>query len=114
MKMKVTKKEMRENYKILKIANCHTLLSREDPIYYSVRVEGWACDYYIFDDVVICMGYDPIGEKIPDKIADKFNKKARLFLEKTRYTKSYNYQKTILKKWIYKMIEEIGDEKKQA
>ena len=30
---------------------------------YSTRVEGWACDYYEFDDLCISEGYDPAGKR---------------------------------------------------
>ena len=32
----------------------------EEPIAYSERAEGWACDYYNVDDVLISTGYAPV------------------------------------------------------
>ena len=68
MKFKVTKKEMREGYdKIISIGYCkaQNLLRYQDPIAYSVGINGWACDYYDVGGVLISTGYAPIGES-PD------------------------------------------------
>ena len=64
-KIKATKKEMRQNYRILSIGYCDMqhLLNYESPIAYSARAEGWACDYYYVDGVVISTGYDTIASK---------------------------------------------------
>ena len=65
LKIKATKKEMKENYKILGTGYCsmHYLLKFKKPVAYSTRREGWACDYYEVDDVVISTGYDPLKSK---------------------------------------------------
>lgn len=56
MKFKVTKKEMRQSGRdILKIGYCNAqfLLRGFDPVAYSERREGWACDYYDIIGVTI-------------------------------------------------------------
>jgi len=66
MKFKATRKEMKEGfYKIISVGYCdlQNLLSYENPIAYSTRVEGWACDYYDINGVCICEGYSPIAEQ---------------------------------------------------
>ncbi len=66
MKFEVSKKEMRNNYdRIISIGYCNAqwLLKYEEPIAYSTRVEGWACDYYDIDGVLISTGYAPLTAK---------------------------------------------------
>ena len=66
MKFKTTKKEMKENYdQILGIGYCNAqhLLKFENPIAYSTRSEGWACDYYDIDGILISTGYAPMDSR---------------------------------------------------
>ena len=66
MKFKTTKKAMKEiYYRILSVPYCElqSLLNYEEPIAYSTRAEGWACDYYYIDGVLISTGYSTIGSK---------------------------------------------------
>lgn len=64
MKVRVTKKTIKENYNIIIGAGycqAQTLLTFEQPRYYSSNVYGWACDYYHINDmVIISTGYDYI------------------------------------------------------
>jgi hypothetical protein len=79
MKYKASRKDFK-GQKILKIGGnkLGDLLQYQYPIAYSVRVEGWACDYYDIEGVIISMGYDPIGLKVDDDIINSYNNKARL------------------------------------
>jgi hypothetical protein len=66
MKFKATKKQMKDNYNtIISIGYCDAqyLLRYENEIAYSTRSEGWACDYYDVDGVLISTGYAPLAEK---------------------------------------------------
>ena len=66
MKFKVTKKEMNSNYdQILGVGYCNLqhLLNYENEIAYSTRAEGWACDYYEIENVLISTGYAPMNSK---------------------------------------------------
>ena len=66
MKFKTTKKEMNSNFNtIISIGYCNAqyLLKYQQPIAYSTRAEGWACDYYEVDNVLISTGYAPITPK---------------------------------------------------
>ena len=80
MKFKTTRKNMKENYsKIIKVGYCNIsyLLQYETPIAYSTRAEGWACDYYEVDGVLISTGYAPIGSIVPSyDVCHQYNVKA--------------------------------------
>lgn len=43
--------------------NAQSLLNGVEPIAYSARSEGWACDYYDIDGVLISTGYAPLSAK---------------------------------------------------
>jgi hypothetical protein len=66
VKLKATKKEMREGYYyILSVGYCsmQSLLKERQPFAYSTRAEGWACDYYEVDGVLLSEGYAPLSNK---------------------------------------------------
>ena len=66
MKLRATKKEMREGYdKVLRIGYCNAqnLLWGEEPFAYSAGRYGWCCDYYDIGGVLISTGYSPIESK---------------------------------------------------
>jgi hypothetical protein len=81
-KIKTTKKEMKQNYRILGVGYCEiqTLLKYQNPVAYSSGVYGWACDYYYIDDVIISTGYSYIDNKnMKDdyNLIKEYEKKAR-------------------------------------
>lgn len=86
-KIKVTRRVMSENYRIISIGYCNAeyLLQYENPIAYSAGVYGWACDYYNIAvpdvaEVVISTGYSPIAPKRTKtdyKTIEEYNNKAR-------------------------------------
>lgn len=43
--------------------NLQFLLKFQEPFAYSTRAEGWACDYYNVDGVLISTGYSPLKSK---------------------------------------------------
>lgn len=64
MKFKTTKKAVRNGYAhIIGAGYCslQNLLYFHNPVAYSTRVEGWACDYYAFGHTVISTGYAPLA-----------------------------------------------------
>ena len=66
VKLKATKKEMREGYYyILSVGYCsmQSLLRERQPFAYSSGTYGWACDYYEIDGVLISTGYAPLSNK---------------------------------------------------
>lgn len=68
MKLKVTKKVIRDNFGdkyIIRLRYCTlcNTLNFIDPFAYSTRAEGWACDYYdLGNGYCISSGYDAIGK----------------------------------------------------
>lgn len=68
MKTKITRKAIKERFEnIISVPYCslQMLLHEEDADYYCTRIEGWACDVYIFEDVAISTGYAPFGNIKP-------------------------------------------------
>lgn len=65
MKIKTTKKEVRKFYKIIGAGYCsmQNLLRYKEPFAYSERAEGWACDYYNINGILISTGYAPLNSK---------------------------------------------------
>ena len=66
VKLRATKREMREGYdKVLRIGYCNAqnLLWGEEPFAYSAGRYGWCCDYYDIHGVLISTGYSPIESK---------------------------------------------------
>ena len=66
MKLRATKKEMREGYdKVLRIGYCNAqnLLWGEEPFAYSAARYGCNCHYYDVHGVLISTGYSPIESK---------------------------------------------------
>ena len=84
MEFKTTKKQIKDNYSsILKIGYCElqALLSYESPIAYNAGVYGWNCDFYKLNDVIICEGYRPIGQKVDYNLVRETESRA----EKIKY-----------------------------
>lgn len=66
MKIKVSKKQLKENYnKIISVGygDLQHLLKYQNAQTYCTRAEGWACDNYDIDGVLISTGYSTIGNK---------------------------------------------------
>ena len=86
MKIKVTRKYMKETYGNANIycigyCNLQHLLRFEEPFAYSTRAEGWACDYYeLPGNVIISTGYAPIGKDVNYNIQRQFDDAAREIL----------------------------------
>ena len=92
-KIKATKKEMKQNYKILGIGYCDLqyLLSYQKPVAYSSsRMYGWLCDYYNINGVIISTGYNHIDTKnMKDDYAlvKEYEQKARKLSQSILQTK---------------------------
>jgi hypothetical protein len=87
MKFKVTKKDMKNGYKyIVSIgyADAEYLLKYKEPFAYSAGINGWTCDYYDIDNILISTGYDPLKPKNTKSnnynIVIKYDKKAQEIL----------------------------------
>ena len=103
MKFKTTKKEMKNYYsKILSIGYCslQSLLYYEDPIAYSSGSNGWSCDYYKFDNLIICTGYSRIGEEVNYDLVREYEKKANKLRDKCSWKKIDEKMKKLIKEFI--------------
>jgi len=100
-KYRTTKKAIREKYgdaNIYSIGSCNLqfLLKYVSPFAYSVRTEGWACDYYdMGKGIVLCDGYSPIGKKVDFDVMELFDRKAREVWEEYHYTDEDKCEKMI-------------------
>lgn len=93
MKLKTTKKAIRQSGQtVLKIGYCNAqfLLRFKSAFAYSARVEGWACDYYEVNGVIISTGYDPIGKKVDYNLIREYDDQARQICGD--YARSYEDQ----------------------
>lgn len=110
MKVKVSKKEVKENFRnIICIGYCDLqyLLYYKEANYYSSGVYGWSCDYYkINNNTIISTGYQPIGNICADynKVVS-YDKEARNII----YNYSYDYEvkKELLEELLNKFIKDV-------
>ena len=110
-KYKTTKKAMKESYdKIIKVGYCNLqyLLRFQEPFAYSAHSEGWACDYYDIDGVLISTGYSPIESKRTKctyDICKKYDNAAEKIIY--NYSLSQEEQKEKLDNLIKDFIKEV-------
>jgi len=107
MKIKTTKKAIKNSgQKILKVGYCDLqyLLQGKNPFAYSTRVEGWACDYYEINDIIISTGYAPIGDQVDYNIIKKYEALAR---EKGEKINGWDNLKVELDKLIIEFLGEV-------
>ena len=93
-KERVTKKYLKEHFVIINTGygNIQNLLRYRNADYYCTRVEGWACDAYIFGRYAILDGYDCIGKLKPYEIMKTFDKKSEEFFNQYWYEKKLTYE----------------------
>lgn len=105
MKLKTTKKAINASGKrVLKVGYCglQNLLSYTEAFAYSTRAEGWACDYYNINNVIISTGYAPIGDAVDYSLIKEYEKKA----EDIRYSNlKWDDRKTELEKLTLEFLE---------
>lgn len=111
-KYRTTKKDMKESYdKIICASYCSLqfLLRFQEPFAYSTRAEGWACDYYDVDEILISTGYAPLDKKGRTKstydICRKYDEAARKIL--CDYSLSYEEQKEKVNSLLMEYIKEV-------
>jgi len=80
MKFKISKKDI--NKRFLNVLHVHAdeiynLLYFKNAFAYSVRAEGWACDYYEIGNFCLCSGDSPIGQKCNRDLEKIFEAKAK-------------------------------------
>lgn len=108
MKYKTTKKAIREmGYPVYCVGYCNLqhLLREFDPFAYSTRAEGWACDYYMTNGVIISTGYSPIGRKTDYNLCCEYDEKAAEILRD--YTLKWEQQRDQLEKLIEEFVEKL-------
>lgn len=108
MKFKTTKSAIKNGYnRIISVGYCDLqgLLRYENPIAYSTRAEGWACDYYDVDGVCISTGYAPLKEKNTKrdwKMYQEFDKKAQEIISDR--TIPYEQQKELVERLLIDFV----------
>ena len=113
MKYKVTKKQVNADYdQILKVGYCDLqyLLRFSEPVAYSTRSEGWACDYYEVYGLLMSTGYAPIASKNVNcdyNLIRSYNEKAREIYHK--YSFKYEEQKEEIDKLLKEFIRKVKE-----
>ena len=114
MKLKTTKKQIRENTRgnLYAVGYCDLqyLLRYESPFAYSSGINGWSCDYYELSvdgqRVIISTGYQPIGKSIDLTTVKRWEESARDY---QRNIKSWDLKeemtKSILDNFLRTLIE---------
>lgn len=109
MKLKTTKKAIRESGKtIIKIGYCNAqfLLRFQNEFAYSARAEGWACDYYEVNGVIISTGYAPMGKQVDYNLIREYDNKARQICGD--YSRSYEDQEAAVNALLYEFIKKAA------
>ena len=104
MKLKVTKKQIRENFNtILSIGYCDAqyLLSSKAPFAYSEGIYGWCCDYYQIGNICISTGYSPIGTPVDYAVLREFERKAE------QIKKVYNLSSSDREKQLDELLKQL-------
>ena len=78
MKMRITKKTIRNSYKnVIRVGYCELerALTWREPNFYTAGVYGWNADIYVIsDETVIVTGYRPFGNtELPRNVVDTLN-----------------------------------------
>lgn len=113
MKFKATKKEMRNGYhRIIGTGYCNMayLLKFRNEIAYSTRSEGWACDYYEVEGVLISTGYAPLESKNTHSTYDiikKYDDQAQKIAYD--YSMKWEDQKEAIEKLLHDYIKEVAE-----
>ena len=83
IKFKTTKREvLGDGLPVVAVGYCDLqyLLNDVEPIAYTARREGWACDVYKFNNFYITTGYATFGKFLDYSFTKKFEDKARAIL----------------------------------
>lgn len=97
MKAKISKKDIKNRFQnVLNVHawNLKNLLYFTPAFAYSVRLEGFACDYYEVGAICLCSGDAPIGKERNKKLEETFEAKAKKINEST-FLKSETKKKKI-------------------
>ena len=113
MKFKTTKKAIKEGYdSILGTGHCTNLLYFTNPIAYSTRSEGWACDYYDIDGLCISTGYAPMNSKnvkVSYEFIDRYENMARDIV--SDYNTPYDERKKAVDELLHEFAKKVKESK---
>ena len=110
-KTRLTKKFLNACYcNILGTGYCNLqfLLKFQEPFAYSTRAEGWACDYYNVDGVLISTGYSPLkskGVRSCYELEHEYESIAREILENSVI--SWEEKEESINRLLHKFVERI-------
>lgn len=109
MLLQVRKKDiLNSSERVLKVGYCQlqSLLNYESRFgYSSSNVNGWSCDYYKIDDVVISTGYNPIGDDVKYEIVKRYELQAEKITND--YKLSYEERKQKVTELLHDFINEV-------
>ncbi len=109
-KLKASKKDVKENnYRIISAGYCELdyLLTYKVPIAYSAGANGWSCDYYDIDGVIISTGYSPVSDKNVKhdyKLIKSYNDQARRIILGSM---NYDDKRPAIEKLLNEFIEKV-------
>ena len=106
MLLKVAKKDF-NGEKVLKVGYCglQSLLNHKNRFAYSSGVNGWACDYFMVDDVIISTGYSPIGKSMNYDVIKSYELKADQI--RSNYSITYENRVILLDSLLHDLINEF-------
>lgn len=109
MKVKVTKKLIKEGYKNIictGYCNLQNLLKYKEADYYTCGIYGWNADIYkINNNTVIVTGYNPFGNIENYDLIKKYDQKAEKIV--CDYSISWEKQKEKLEKLLDELIKKM-------
>ena len=111
-KEKITQKRIVADYdRIISVPYCNlqTMLTMENPRYYTCGTYGWNTDIYRIDlDTVIVTGYRPFGNYKPKyALTQKYESKAKEIYEEFRWVTDYEDVQNRLRNLIEEFVKEV-------
>ena len=109
-KFKTSKKAMKDSFnKIISIGYCslQNLLRYEEAFTYNTRVEGWSCDNYNVEGVLISTGYSPINNKNVNCNYETINRFENLAIEINNSNFTYEEKQKAVKSLLSQFISEV-------
>lgn len=111
MKVRVTKKQIQENYKTISVGYCDLqfLLKCKEPTFYTCGIYGWNADIYLLDhNIALVTGYRPFGDYNASYtgICKKYDEKARKIYCNYKDYNEYEKKLKKLEKLLQKFVEE--------
>lgn len=99
MKMRISEKELKKNFKnVYSVGYCDLkMLEHLEPDYYTVGVYGWNCDVYKIDNnTLLVVGYRTFGKQVSKEVVNIYNKMFEELKEKYHYYKNFKEKLNIL------------------